>query len=165
MTKRSDGCSAETLPAPCTRKKRLQKNVTKDYYWIGAEENIAMFSESCYDRNIFIYLSLFERPVRPMLNNCHIHAMAGHRSASLQVLAASGFCDDRKSTFNQAVSTRCGGDNKEKLSASIRSKHGGWFRPWQEIRLSPSMIKRPNKIRPSPESHVILEKILELKRK
>ena len=34
------------LVAACTRKKRLQRNMTKDYYWIGVQENIGMFSKS-----------------------------------------------------------------------------------------------------------------------
>ena len=41
-----DRCSGETLLAPCTRKKRLQRKMTKDYYWIGVQENIGMFSKS-----------------------------------------------------------------------------------------------------------------------
>ena len=41
-----DGCSGETLLAPCTRKKRLQRKVTKHYRWIGVQENIGMFSKS-----------------------------------------------------------------------------------------------------------------------
>ena len=28
------------------RKKRLQRKMTKDYYWIGVQENIGMFSKS-----------------------------------------------------------------------------------------------------------------------
>ena len=43
MAERSDGCSGETLLAPCTRKERLQGKITKDYYWIGVQENIDMF--------------------------------------------------------------------------------------------------------------------------
>ena len=43
---RSDGCSGETLVAACTRKKKLQRKMTKDYYWIGVQENIGMFSKS-----------------------------------------------------------------------------------------------------------------------
>ena len=39
-------CSGETLLAPCTGKKRLQRKMTKDYYWIGVQENIGMFSKS-----------------------------------------------------------------------------------------------------------------------
>ena len=35
----------ETLLAPCTRKKRLQRKMTKDYCWIGVQENIGMFSK------------------------------------------------------------------------------------------------------------------------
>ena len=47
MAQRSGGCSGETLLPPCTRKKRLQRKVTKkDYYWIGVQENIGMFSKS-----------------------------------------------------------------------------------------------------------------------
>ena len=40
------GCSGETLLAPCTRKKRLQRQMTKHNYRIGVQENIGMFSES-----------------------------------------------------------------------------------------------------------------------
>ena len=43
MAERSDGYSGETLLAPCTRKKRLQRKMTKDNYWIGVQENIGMF--------------------------------------------------------------------------------------------------------------------------
>ena len=41
-----DCCSGETLLAPCTRKKRLQRKITKHYHWIGVQENIGMFSKS-----------------------------------------------------------------------------------------------------------------------
>ena len=41
-----DGCSGETLLAPCTMKKRLQRKMTKDYYWIGVQENIGTFIKS-----------------------------------------------------------------------------------------------------------------------
>ena len=41
-----DRCSGETLLAPCTRKKRLQRKIAKHYYWIGVQENIGMFSKS-----------------------------------------------------------------------------------------------------------------------
>ena len=41
----SDDCSGEILLGPCTRKKRLQRKMTKDYYWIGVQENIGMFSK------------------------------------------------------------------------------------------------------------------------
>ena len=44
MAERSDGCSGQTFLAPCTRKK-LQKKMTDDYYWIGVQENIGMFSK------------------------------------------------------------------------------------------------------------------------
>ena len=72
-----DGCSVEKLLAPCTRKKRLQRNMTIDYYWIGTQENIGILSNSQSDHNS-IYLSLCSI-------NCHIHAMAGNRSVSMQV--------------------------------------------------------------------------------
>ena len=54
MAERSDGCSGETLLAPCTRKKRLQTKINEDYYWIGVQENIGMFSRSQSDRNSLI---------------------------------------------------------------------------------------------------------------
>ena len=43
MAERLDGCSGEKLLAPCTRKKRLQIKITKD--WIGVQESIGMFSK------------------------------------------------------------------------------------------------------------------------
>ena len=46
MTERSDGCSDETLVAPCTRKKEAAEKMTEDYYWIGIQENIIMLSNS-----------------------------------------------------------------------------------------------------------------------
>ena len=66
MAERSDGCSGETFLAPCIRKKRLQRKMTNDYYWIGVQENVGMFSKSWSDLDSLIYLSLFERPARPM---------------------------------------------------------------------------------------------------
>ena len=30
---------------PCTRKRKLQKRLAKDFYWIGVQENIGTFSE------------------------------------------------------------------------------------------------------------------------
>ena len=54
MTERSDGCSGETLLAPCTRKKTLQRKMTKDHYWIGFQDNIGMLSKSLSDRNSLI---------------------------------------------------------------------------------------------------------------
>ena len=44
--RRSDGCSGEALLAPCTRKKRLQRKMTKDYDWTGVQENVGMSSKS-----------------------------------------------------------------------------------------------------------------------
>ena len=38
-------CS-ETLMTPCTRKKRLQRKMTKDNYWIGVQEHIGTLSKS-----------------------------------------------------------------------------------------------------------------------
>ena len=32
------------LLAPCARKKTLQRKMTKDYYWIGVQDNIGMLS-------------------------------------------------------------------------------------------------------------------------
>ena len=46
MAEGSDGCTGETLLAPCTRKKRLQRKMNKGNYWIGVQENIGMFSKS-----------------------------------------------------------------------------------------------------------------------
>ena len=54
MTERSDVSSGETLLAPCTKEKRLQRKMTKDYYWIGVQENIDMLSKSWSDRNKLI---------------------------------------------------------------------------------------------------------------
>ena len=61
-----DRCSGETLLAPCTKKKRLQRKIAKHFHWIGVQENIGMFSKSQSDRNSLIQLPLFERPARPM---------------------------------------------------------------------------------------------------
>ena len=41
-----DGCSGETLLALCTRKKKLQRKMTKYYHWISVQENIGIFSKS-----------------------------------------------------------------------------------------------------------------------
>ena len=46
MAERLDRCNGEILLAPCTRKKRLQRKMTKENYWIGVQENIGMFSKS-----------------------------------------------------------------------------------------------------------------------
>ena len=35
----------KTLVAPCTRKKRLQRKMAKDYYRAGVQENIGMLSK------------------------------------------------------------------------------------------------------------------------
>ena len=86
MAERSDGCSGETLLSPCTRKKRLQRKMTEDYYWISVQENIGMFSKSYSDLNSLIYLPLFERRTRPM------------------IIKLSYSCDDRK-LFCELAST------------------------------------------------------------
>ena len=54
MAERLDGSSGETLLAPCTRKKRLQRKMTKDDCWIGVQENIGMLSKSKSDGNSMI---------------------------------------------------------------------------------------------------------------
>ena len=54
MVEGSDGCSGETLLVPCTRKKRLQRKMIKDLYWLGVQENNGMFHESYSDRNDLI---------------------------------------------------------------------------------------------------------------
>ena len=43
MADRKDGCSGETQLAACTRKKRLQRKMTKYYYCIDVQENIGKF--------------------------------------------------------------------------------------------------------------------------
>ena len=68
MAERSNGCSDETLLAPFAAKRRLRREMTEDYYWIGAEETISIFSNSWNDHNSFIYLSLFETHVGHMFN-------------------------------------------------------------------------------------------------
>ena len=42
LAERSDGCSGETFLASCVRKKKLQRKMTNDYYWIGVQENVGM---------------------------------------------------------------------------------------------------------------------------
>ena len=46
MAELLDGFSGEPLLAPCARKRNLQRKMTEDYYWIGAEENNGMSSKS-----------------------------------------------------------------------------------------------------------------------
>ena len=65
MAQRLDGCSGEILLGSCTKKKRLQRKTTEDYYWVGVQENIGMFSKSQIDGNSLINLHLFERPAKP----------------------------------------------------------------------------------------------------
>ena len=91
MAERSDGYSGEKLLALCARKKKLQRKMTENCYWIGAEESIGKISKSENDRNSLIYLSLFERQVRPMFkqfsNPCD--------NWKLFCEPASDFCDKR----------------------------------------------------------------------
>ena len=46
MAEGSDGCSGETSLVVFTKKKRLQRKMTKDYYWISVQEKIGMFNKS-----------------------------------------------------------------------------------------------------------------------
>ena len=78
MAERSDGCSGETLLAPCARKKKLQSKMAKDHYWIGAEESIA-----CSAIREMIVIALFTLLcLKDKLGlcsiNCQIHAMTGN---------------------------------------------------------------------------------------
>ena len=41
IAERSDGCSGETLLSLSTRKMRMQRKMTKDYYWMGVQEILA----------------------------------------------------------------------------------------------------------------------------
>ena len=52
MAEQSDGYSGETLLAPCKRKK-LQRKMTKDYYWMvfkktPAESNVSSFPPTIF---------------------------------------------------------------------------------------------------------------------
>ena len=80
MAERSDSFSGGRLLPPCARWKKLQRKMTADYCWIDAQENIAMFSKSGKDRNSFIWLPLFERPVRTMFSKL------SHRCNDLKLL-------------------------------------------------------------------------------
>ena len=42
----SSRCSKWPKDRMCTRKKRLQRKMAKDNYWIGVQENIGMFGKS-----------------------------------------------------------------------------------------------------------------------
>ena len=41
-----DRCSGETSLPPCTRKKTLQRKITKHYHWTAVQENIGTFIKS-----------------------------------------------------------------------------------------------------------------------
>ena len=102
MAERSDGCSRETLLASCTRKKRLQRKMTRDYKCTGVQENIGMFSKLQSYRNSLIQPSLFQRPVRPMfikLSYSYDDRKLFCELASTCQLAESGFYEERKSAF------------------------------------------------------------------
>ena len=65
------------------KEEEAAEQVTKEYYWIGAEENIGMLVS--LEMTSFIYPSLKDKlGIYPI--NCHIHAMAGNCSASFQIL-------------------------------------------------------------------------------
>ena len=46
IVERLSRCSGETLLALCDGKKRLQRKMTKDYYWVSAKGNIGMFRKA-----------------------------------------------------------------------------------------------------------------------
>ena len=82
-----DGCSRETLTllALCARNKRLQSKMTKDYYWIGAEENVDMFSNSCEMNVIALFTCLSLKDKLGLCSiKCHTHTMTWNHSARLQ---------------------------------------------------------------------------------
>ena len=74
-----DGCSGESLLAPCTKKKRLQRKMTKHYHWISVQEIIGMFSKSLSDRNSCLCLK-YQLGLCSL--NCHTHAMTENCFAS-----------------------------------------------------------------------------------
>ena len=91
--------------AHSAKKKKLQRNMTKDYYWMGAAENIGMFSNLRNVRKNFIYLYLFEPQVRPLFNKLSFPSDDWElfcEPASTCQLTASGFCNNRKSTSKYA---------------------------------------------------------------
>ena len=89
MAEQSDDCSDETLLAPCTKMKRLQRRVTKGYYWTGVQEKIGMFS----NLGAIIIVSFSCLCLKDQLGlcslTCHTHVMTGNCSASWRVLANS----------------------------------------------------------------------------
>ena len=96
MAKRLDCCSGEVLLVPCTRKKRLQRKMTTDHNWIGTKKILS----GSVSREVII-ITLFtclcsknQLDLRSI--NCHIYTITGTCSVGLRVLAASGFCEDRK---------------------------------------------------------------------
>ena len=87
MAKRSDGCSRITLLASCARKKKLQRKMTKHYWWIVAEEILAWsVSRQMIVIALFTCLCLKNKPGICSIN-CHIQAMTGNCSASFRVFA------------------------------------------------------------------------------
>ena len=85
---------------------------------------------------VFSHLSL--KPLLPCTRSQQWFTTAtirslGHlkTSATIVVVLPSGIYSLRIANwlkfFNQAASTRCSGDNKEKLSTSIRSEHASYF--------------------------------------
>ena len=78
------GPSGETLLAPCARCSRILSYSVRREMIV-----IALISCFCLKDQLGLYSV-----------NCYIYAMTGSCPASLRVLAASGFCDDRRSAFS-----------------------------------------------------------------
>ena len=63
--------------------------MTEEYYWLGAQGNIRVFSKSWNDRMSFIQLPHFEGKLGPCSINFYVNATTGNCSASWRVLASS----------------------------------------------------------------------------
>ena len=100
MAEQLDGGSGETLLTSCARKKRLQRKMTKDYYWIGAEENIEMI----LNREMILIALFCCLCLRDQLGLCsinrHTHMMTGNCSASLHASTQVIFSKGYKVTFD-----------------------------------------------------------------
>ena len=91
MAERSDGCSGEILLAPYTRKKRLQRKITKATTgWVFKKISACSVS---HRENMIIIASFSCLYLKDQLglcsSNCHTYAMTGSCSASQRVLANS----------------------------------------------------------------------------
>ena len=82
-------------PGGGTKKKTLQRKMTKGCYWIGAEENIGIFSQSRNYGNRFACLCLKDKlglylkdKLGLYLTNCHINTMTINCSTSMRVVTA-----------------------------------------------------------------------------